>query len=110
MSERRGDNLDCFLAEAHSIMQEAELVVNALPNVDPFAAEQSLRKLATDSLFSMVSIPKICPPTRWPSSLISSTIHCPSCKGSWILSKANQLIIIKLTQHPWVDGGGLETR
>jgi hypothetical protein len=44
---RHSDNLDRFLAEAHSIMQEAELIVNALSNVDPFAAKRSLCKLAT---------------------------------------------------------------
>jgi hypothetical protein len=47
MSEHAGDDLDRFFAEAHAIMHEAQLTVNALPNVDPFAAERSLRKLAT---------------------------------------------------------------
>jgi hypothetical protein len=47
MSENEEDDLDRFFAEAHTIMHEAQLIVSALPNVDPFAAERSLRKLAT---------------------------------------------------------------
>jgi hypothetical protein len=46
MANSEHDTLEQFLIEAQAIFQEAELLVNALPNVELFAVERSLQKLA----------------------------------------------------------------